>query len=64
MTAEELIEFLQDFDPETEVRIAHQPNYPFEYAIDDIVIVDGIIYIGEGDQLGYLPGTVADELNW
>lgn len=51
-----------------EVRFASQPNWPFEYSINDAVPVktdDGeIIYLEEGTQLGYLPGEAKDELGW
>jgi len=63
-TAQDLIDFLQDLDPDTEIRIAEQPNWPFEYSIDEVVEVDGIVYIGEGSQIGYLPGEVSNELGW
>ena len=85
---------------ETEVRIAHQPSWPFEYSLGDIVATqpckpdpeeieaakeaaedgdDGaeqwlitndvddhpwVLFIGEGSQLGYLPGGVAGALGW
>lgn len=36
MTVEELIEALSGLPPETEVRFAHQPSWPFEYSISDL----------------------------
>lgn len=39
MTAADLIELLSGVDPDTEVRIAEQPRWPFEYTIDDVVEV-------------------------
>lgn len=33
ITVGELKEMLECYDDETEVRIMHQPNYPFEYSI-------------------------------
>ncbi len=39
MTAAELIELLSGVDPDTEVRLAEQPSWPFEYAIEDVVEV-------------------------
>jgi hypothetical protein len=64
MTVEELRELLEQFDDETEVRIASQPNYPFEYSIAGAVDgrdiyfegADGernVLYLLEGRQLGY-----------
>ena len=32
MNARDLIEMLEDLDPETEIRLAHQPSWPFEYS--------------------------------
>ena len=37
MNARGLIELLEDLDPETEIRIAQQPSWPFEYAIESVV---------------------------
>ncbi len=34
MTVQELIDELQQYDPDQEVRFASQPHYPFEYDID------------------------------
>ena len=39
MTAADLIELLSGVDPDTEVRIAEQPRWPFEYSIEDVVEV-------------------------
>ncbi len=39
MTAAELIELLSGVDPDTEVRLAEQPRWPFEYEIEDVVEV-------------------------
>ena len=85
MTVRELINLLEDYDENAEVRIAHQPRWPFEYSIGDVVACAGggeddddiddestaasddappVVYIGEGDQLGYLPGSACRELGW
>ena len=120
MTAAELIELLQGVNPDTEVRLAQQPHWPFEYSVGEMVCVqvgglevgdavtfkddagserqgtvtkttsDGllitdengelrevpfhqlagyleltdVLYIGEGTQLGYLPGVASCELGW
>ena len=34
MLVRELIEMLEDCDEHAEVRLAHQPSWPFEYSID------------------------------
>ena len=79
MTIEELIRELEGLPQDTEVRFASQPSWPFEYSISDVVYTPlaesvlneddeeeeiGIVYLGEGRQIGYLPGVVKDELGW
>lgn len=62
MTVEELIEQLEDMDPDLEVRVAHQPNWPFELEIADHVIeTDEAVYLFEAQQIGYLPGEVHEQ---
>ena len=39
MTVEELIDELRQYEPETEVRLAQQPHWPFEYAMGRVVEV-------------------------
>ncbi len=41
MNVAELIEELEGMPPEAEVRIAHQPSWPFEYSLSSIVEVGG-----------------------
>ena len=64
MTIDELIELLSDYRDElggdTEVRIMTQPAWPFEHGVCGLTSgeeinddADPIIYIVEGDQLGY-----------
>lgn len=60
MTVAELIETLQEFDSDMEVRLATQPNYPFENSIDgvwedleDDSEYSGVVYLLEGRQMGY-----------
>ena len=68
MTVNELKDLLEFYDGDMEVRFASQPNWPFEYSINDAVPVstdDGeIIYLEEGHQIGYLPSEVKDKLDW
>jgi hypothetical protein len=72
LTVSRLIEELEDCDPEAEVRLATQPAWPFEWALSREpgpamqVDLEGqpVVYLVEGEQLGYLPGTVAEELGW
>ncbi len=39
MNARDLIELLQDVDPDTEVRLAQQPKWPFEYSVGGVARV-------------------------
>jgi hypothetical protein len=74
MTVGELKDLLEGLDDDIEVRLAMQPAWPFEYSIDDSCLIEKedednqreetILYLVEGDQLGYLPGDVCDELGW
>lgn len=69
MTVQELKDTLEGMDADAEVRLAMQPQWAFEYSINDIVVVEdkdgnNIAYLSEGRQLGYLPGNVAEELGW
>ena len=66
MTVSTLIGYLEDMNPDSEVRLAIQPRWAFEHSISGVaeVEVDGeyIVYIGEGSQLGYLPEGAAEEI--
>ena len=76
MTVGELKEMLEGLDDDMEVRLAMQPSWPFEYSIDSVEVIDndpdglddepieGIVYLVEGSQLGYLPGDVCANLGW
>jgi len=77
MTVYALKQLLEDMDDDAEIRYAHQPSWAFEYAIDDCVSVDPcdddpdadddaspVVYLVEGNQLGYLPGHAAAEIGW
>ena len=82
MTLDDLIRELkklrQEVDGNTIVRLAIQPNWPFEHHIGQVVIADfpdesalddedltvSVIYITDGGHHGYLPGVVAKSLNW
>ena len=76
MTVRELIDILEGFDGDMEVRIAEQPNWPFEYSIAGIAEFNpneddwddedeeennkSFVYIVEGRQLGYISNTLWD----
>ena len=52
MNARDLIELLQDVDPDTEVRLAQQPHWPFEYSVGQVARVT-IGGPGEGDTVTF-----------
>jgi hypothetical protein len=56
----ELIALLEDADPDTEVRIAQQPSWPFEYVIEDAILVDSYSDVS-CDECGYDWGNDHDE---
>ncbi|MEU3399521.1 hypothetical protein [Streptomyces filamentosus] len=65
MTVAELIETLEQMNPEAPVRLAFQPRYPFEHALGEVVEAeDGTCWIADGGQEGYLGGEAREALNW
>lgn len=51
VTVEELMDRLSEMPPGAEVRLAHQPSWPFEYSVDGwspVVAVDPSEDDGEG----------------
>ena len=68
MTVSELKEILEHYDDDMEVRFASQPSWPFEYSILDAVLAhvdeEDVIYLEEGQQLGYLNHKAKEELGW
>jgi hypothetical protein len=65
MTVQQLIEQLEEHDPQAEVLLATQPSWPFENTIcDELVTLDhpNTVYIAEAGQVGYLSAEVKDEL--
>jgi len=73
MTVRELIEELKYMDEDATVRFASQPSWPFEYSIYGVVQTtvkdvkdneEDIVYLEEGQQIGYLPSEAKEELGW
>jgi hypothetical protein len=73
MTVGELIHELKYMDEGATVRFASQPSWPFEYSIDGVIQTtvkdirdneEDIVYLEEGEQVGYLPTEAKDELGW
>ncbi|MBB5157441.1 hypothetical protein [Saccharopolyspora phatthalungensis] len=76
-TVGDLLAALKDHDSETPIRWAAQPGRPFEYTIGAVVQTpantdrDGtpptqepVVWLGEGEQVGYLSDSAADALGW
>jgi hypothetical protein len=71
MKVRDLLEQLEFMPEDAEIRFASQPNYPMEYEVDDMFAVvqdkngkGEILYLSEGEQIGYLPSEVREELGW
>lgn len=76
-TVGELITALQDYDPNTPIRLATQPGWPFEYTLGRVALSpndaqgdgteptsDPVVWIAEGRQVGYLPPIARNALGW
>ncbi|MGH3533991.1 MAG: hypothetical protein ACRDQG_04660 [Pseudonocardiaceae bacterium] len=76
-TVGELIAALGDYDPDTPIRWAAQPGWPFEYTIGAVVCTpadaegDGtaptdqpVVWLAQGRQVDYLPPGARTALGW
>jgi hypothetical protein len=76
-TVGELIAALEHYDPTTPVRLATQPGYPLENLLARVTCTpngaeyDGptrtdppVVWLGAGEQVGYLPALAANALGW
>lgn len=50
MRVNELIERLEDADPDAEVRIVHQPHYPLQSSVRGVATAEEIAEYGDGDD--------------
>lgn len=68
MTVGVMIELLSQMPKDAVLRMATQPNWPFENRVGEPVLVESemgsAVYLPEGDQFGYLPGEAAVLLRW
>ena len=73
MTVGELINELKYMDEGATVRFASQPSWPFEYSIYGVIQTtvkdirdneEDVVYLEEGQQIGYLPSEAKEELGW
>ena len=71
----EYLESIKEINDNTEIRMAQQPQWAFEYSLGDSLVVatvkdeyseasNKVVYLEEGSQLGYLPENVAEEIGW
>ena len=50
---------------DTEIRMAQQPRWAFEYATGlRVATSKDALYLEEGHQIGYLPEEIANQLEW
>ena len=72
---DQLKELEETYGPGIEVRLAHQSSWPLEYRIAGVVDADPedfdptdhrpdepVIYLVEGDQIGYAAKAIGDRL--
>lgn len=69
MNVSQLIRKLQEIaetDPNAEVRLAVQPSWPFANHLGWNVVLadDGVVYIPEDGQEGYLGDEAKEALGW
>jgi hypothetical protein len=76
-TVRDLIAALIVYDLDTPIRLATQPGHPIEHTLGQVVCTpddaegDGtprtdppVVWLGEGQQVGYLPGLARSALEW
>ena len=73
MNVRELIKELECYPAYLEVKLAQQPNWPFQYSIGDVVEAQlddedpskgNAVFIGECEQEEYLPYSASCALGW
>ncbi|MFI9626460.1 hypothetical protein [Streptomyces sp. NPDC052042] len=65
LTVGHLLRQLQELDPNLPIRLAINPDFPFtHYVGTDVVVRDGMAFIADTGQEGYLPAAVRDALAW
>ena len=67
MNLHDLIERLQelaDLDPNADVMLAFQPNWPLAFTIDNVRVIDNVVWIANGSHPypdPYAPRAAWDE---
>ena len=74
-TVGDLIAALAAYDPTAPVRLATQPGHPMEHTLGRVARTPDtagdtphtdppVVWLGTGDQVGYLPASATDALGW
>jgi len=65
LTVGYLLSQLQGLDPNLKIRLAVNPDWPFAHFLGaSVVVSDGLVFIAEDGQEGYLPPEVRAALDW
>ncbi|WP_328509584.1 hypothetical protein OG981_19060 [Streptomyces mirabilis] len=65
LTVSHLLRQLQNLDPNLPIRLAVNPDWPFtHYLGTDVVVRDGVAFIADDGQEGYLSPAVRGALAW
>jgi len=64
MTVRELIDYLEDFDSQSIVKIAYQPRWPMAEKVYGVTEFNGVVYLGGDNQNEYVPAGAALDLGW
>lgn len=57
MIVRDLIAILLEADPMAEVRLATQPQYPMQSTVACATVDQGVVWLAEGMEMGYLQGS-------
>lgn len=65
LTVGHLLRQLQELDPSLPIRLAINPDWPFAHFVGtNVVVSNGVAFIPEDGQEGYLPVPARDVLDW
>lgn len=64
ITIGDLIAELEQYALDTEVRLAVQPIWPMEMTLAGTCMGPEALYLVMGEQIGYLPAEVSEQLSW
>lgn len=67
MKVKDLIEQLEEMNPNAEVCFAFQPRSPFEYRVSNEIVQTedtSKVFLADGGQVTYLDDEIAELLGW